>query len=62
MELVFIGLVIAGIVWLVMRGRRRDAEANEAMLSRAWRIVLDDPNYKKRRAMEERSRTLGDGD
>jgi len=61
MELVFIALVIAGIVWLVMRGRRRDAEANEATLSRAWRIVLDDPNYEKRRAIEERSRTLGDG-
>jgi hypothetical protein len=62
MEFVFIGLVIAGIVWLVMGGRRRDAEANEATLSRAWRIVLDDPNYKERRAMEERRRVLGDGD
>jgi len=62
MELIFIALVIAAIVWLIMRGRRRDAEANEATLSRAWRIVLDDPHYKERRVMEERRRALQDTD
>jgi hypothetical protein len=60
MEPLLIVLLIAGLVWLVMRARRRDVEANEATLSRAWRIVLDDPNYKERKAVEERRRALED--
>jgi len=60
MEFLLIVLLIAGLVWLVMRARRRDVEANEATLSRAWRIVLDDPNYKERKVVEERRRALED--
>jgi len=60
MEPLLIVLLIAGLVWLVMRARRRDVEANEATLSRAWRIVLDDPNYKERKVVEERRRALED--
>jgi hypothetical protein len=60
MELIIVALLIAGIVWFVMRGRRRVVEANEATLGRAWRIVLDDPNYNERRALEERRRALED--
>ena len=60
MEPLLIVLLIAGLVWLVMRARRRDLEANEATLSRAWRIVLDDPNYKERKVVEERRRALED--
>jgi len=60
MEFLLIVLLIAGLVWLVMRARRRDVEANEATLSRAWRIVLDDPNYKERKLVEERRRALED--
>jgi len=60
MEPLLIVLLIVGLVWLVMRARRRDFEANEATLSRAWRIVLDDPNYKERKVVEERRRALED--
>ena len=55
-----LGLVAAGIIWLVVRGRRRDVEANEAILTRAWRIVLDDPHYKERKSIEERRRAVED--
>jgi hypothetical protein len=60
MEPILIILLIAGLVWIVMRARRREVEANEATLSRAWRIVLDDPNYHERKAVEERRRALED--
>jgi cbb3-type cytochrome oxidase subunit 3 len=60
MELILIVLVVAGLIWFVMRGRRRAAADDEATLTRAWRIVLDDPNYKQRRDVEERRRALED--
>jgi hypothetical protein len=60
MEVILIVLLIACVVWFVMRGRRRAAEANETTLQRAWRIVLDDPHYQERRALEERKRALDD--
>jgi hypothetical protein len=60
MEFILIVLLVAGLIWLVMRGRRRAAEANETTLQRAWRIVLDDPHYPERKALEERKRALDD--
>jgi hypothetical protein len=60
MEFILIVLLVAGLIWLVMRGRRQKVEAHEATLDRAWRIVLDDPYYKERRALEERRRALED--
>lgn len=59
MELVFIGSAIAGIVWLVVRGRRR--RGSEWGSVEQVLIVLDDPNYKERRAMEERRRVWETG-
>ena len=61
MELILIGLLIAAVVWFFQRGRRRAAVEDEATLARAWRVVLDDPNYKQRRDVEERRRALEDG-
>jgi hypothetical protein len=60
MEVILILLLIACVVWFVMRGRRRASQENEATLDRAWRIVLDDPHYHERRALEERKRALDD--
>ena len=60
MELILIVLLIAAVVWFFQRGRRRAAVEDEATLARAWRVVLDDPNYKQRRDVEERRRALED--
>ena len=60
MEFILIVLLVAGLIWLVMRGRRQKVEAREATLDRAWQIVLDDPHYHERRALEERKRALDD--
>ena len=61
MELILIVLLTAAVVWFFQRGRRRGAVEDEATLARAWRVVLDDPNYKQRRDVEERRRALEDG-
>jgi hypothetical protein len=58
MEFILIVLLVAGIIWLVIRGRMRAAEAKETTLQSAWRIVLDDPYYPERKALEERKRAL----
>ena len=60
MEFILIVVLASGLIWLMIRGRRRTVEAREATLARAWRMVLDDPNYKERRAVEERRRALED--
>jgi hypothetical protein len=60
MEFILIVLVVTLFIWLVIRGRRQKVEAYEATLDRAWRIVLDDPHYQERRALEERKRALDD--
>jgi hypothetical protein len=56
MELIIIVLVVAGIVWVVWKVRADMRESEEADLDRAWRVVLDDPNYAHRRRFEERKR------
>jgi len=60
MEFILIVLVVALLIWLVMRGRRQKLEAYESTLDRAWQIVLADPHYQERRALEERKRALDD--
>ena len=62
MEIIVIVLLVAFVIWLVIRGRRRATEAHEATLARAWRIVLDDPHYQQRRALEERRSALEDAE
>lgn len=37
MEIIVIVLLVAFVIWLVIRGRRRATEAHEATLARAWR-------------------------
>lgn len=58
MEIIIIIFLVACIVWLVVKMRRRTMELDKAALDAAWRVVLDDPNYKDRRALEERKRAV----
>jgi hypothetical protein len=58
MELIIIILLVACIVWLVVKVRRSALASEHATLNAAWRVVLDDPNYKERRALEERKRAV----
>jgi hypothetical protein len=67
MEIVIIILFVACVIWLAMKMWNREDEFKEASLARAWRRVLRDPNYEKRRPLEERkyaamgkAQTLGD--
>ncbi len=58
MEIFLIGLIIIFVAWFAMRWRNQTVEADEETLGRAWRIVLDDPNYAERRPLEEHRRAL----
>lgn len=60
MEIIIISFLVACIMWLVVKIRRRNTESEHAALDAAWRVVLDDPNYKERRALEERKRAAED--
>ncbi len=60
MEIIIISLFVACIMWLVVKIRRRNTESEHAALDAAWRVVLNDPNYKERRALEERKRASED--
>ena len=42
MNFIFILLLIAGVGWIIWRWRVKDKMA----LERAWRLVLEDPNYE----------------
>ena len=57
----------AAVIWVVMKIWNREKDFGEASLAKAWRTVLSDPNYRKRRTLEERkyavesqAQTLGD--
>jgi hypothetical protein len=58
MELIIIIATIACIVWIVWRmrakKRARTQAQSDAVLHRAWRTVLSDPNYTHRKRYEER--------
>jgi hypothetical protein len=54
MEIILIILLVGCIMWLGMKMRNRVYASDEATLARAWRMVLNDPNYKERRLLEER--------
>ena len=45
MNFIIILLLIAGVGWIIWRWRVKD----RAELDRAWRLVLEDPNYERRR-------------
>jgi len=49
-----------GVVFLFPPARNRVAKQNEAALKKAWRVVLDDPNYNDRRILEKRWRASED--
>jgi hypothetical protein len=53
-ELVIIFSTIAGIIWIIWKVRANSRAAKAAVLDRAWREVLSDPNYLQRRDHEER--------
>ena len=57
MEFVVIFAVLACIVWLFWKVRadvRESRRATELNLEKAWQLVLNDPNYARRRPHEER--------
>jgi hypothetical protein len=54
MEIVIILLLIASVIWVVMKIWNRERDFGEASLAKAWQIVLSDPNYNKRKPLEER--------
>jgi len=67
MEIVIILLLVASVIWVVMKIWNRERDFGEASLAKAWHTVLSDPNYNKRRPLEERkhaavgqAQTLGD--
>ena len=56
MEFLVIFLFVGGIVWIVWKTREGKRASRNADLERAWRVVLNDPNYDHRRRYEERKR------
>jgi hypothetical protein len=58
MEIVIIIFLVVCVIWLAMKVWNRAKESDEAALANAWRVVLSDPNYKKRRPLEERKHTV----
>jgi len=49
MNFIFLLLLIAGVGWIIWRWRVKD----RIELDRAWRLVLEDPNYEHRRRYYE---------
>jgi len=49
MNFIFLLILIAGVGWIIWRLRVKD----ERELERAWRLVLEDPNYEHRRRYYE---------
>jgi len=60
MEIVIILLFAAFILWIVSKIWNREKGFEEASLAEAWRRVLSDPNYGKRRPLEERKYAVED--
>ena len=54
MEIVIILLLVASVIWAVTKMWKRENDASDATIARAWRTVLSDPNYERRRPLEER--------
>jgi len=53
MELIIILLLIGVIGWVIWRARASIRAEKMAALDDAWRTVLSDPNYERRRQQEE---------
>ena len=60
MEIGIISFLVACIVWLIVKMRRHVVDSEHASLDAALRVVLEDPNYKERRVIEERRRAVED--
>ena len=60
MEIVIVILLVGVVVWIAMRIWNREKDFEEESLAKAWRSVLSDPNYKKRRTLEERKHAVED--
>jgi hypothetical protein len=54
LELLLVIALIVGVVWAISRMLKKDRKARKAELDYAWRVVLSDPNYSRRRLEEER--------
>jgi len=53
MELIIILVLIGIIGWVIWRARASMHAEKMALLDDAWRTVLSDPNYERRRQQEE---------
>jgi hypothetical protein len=53
MELIIILLLISAIGWVIWRAGASIRAEKMAALDDAWRMVLSDPNYERRRQQEE---------
>jgi hypothetical protein len=53
MELIIILVLIGIIGWVIWRARASMRAEKMALLDDAWRTVLSDPNYERRRQQEE---------
>lgn len=53
MELIIILLLIGVTGWVIWRARVGIRAEKMAVLDDAWRTVLSDPNYERRRQQEE---------
>jgi hypothetical protein len=56
MEVIIILFLIACVVWIIWTVQARIRASRKAALDEAWRVVLSDPNYMRRRRFEERKR------
>ncbi len=56
MEFLIFLLLVALIAFLIIRGRWNERRRHDIELSKAWRMVLDDPHYEHRRRYEEKLR------
>ena len=61
MELIIILLLIGVIGWVIWRARAGIRAEKMAALDDAWRTVLSDPNYERRRQQEEHKLTEARG-
>ena len=53
MELIIILVLIGIIGWVILRARASIRAEKMALLDDAWRTVLSDPNYARRRQQED---------
>lgn len=54
LEILIIIFFFGVVVWVAFKLSRSAASSADSVLADAWRVVLSDPNYERRRPLEER--------